>query len=122
MLPFLPNQAWKSQIIAGGFYASMLANGSEIGFSNLIAPEIGVRTRYIVSAFDALVTDFRLVVLSSKFDFVDRGFFASLALSRNLVNSHRVELGISYSNTSYQAGENVRVSYGILGLMLGYSL
>lgn len=122
MLPFVPNQPWKTQILAGGFYATMLANGSEIGFSNLIAPEVGLRTRYIISPFDALVSDFRLVILSSKFDFVDRGFSASLALSRNLINSHRIELGLYYSNTSYQASDTVRVSYGTLSLMLGYSL
>lgn len=122
MIPFAPNQRSKSQILAGGFYATMISNGSQIGFSNLIAPEIGIRTRYILSPFDALISDFRLVVLNSEFDFVDRGYLASLTFSRNLINQHRIELGLNYSNASYQAGENARVSYGVLSLMLGYSL
>ncbi len=122
MIPFAPNQSWKTQIIAGGFYSTMLANGSAIGFSNLIAPELGLRTRHILSPFDALISDFRIVVLSSNFDFVDRGFLASLTFSRNLINSHRMELGLNYSNTSYQATDTTRVSYGVLSLMVGYSL
>lgn len=122
MLPFAPNQSWKTQVLAGGFYSTMLSNGSVIGFSNLLAPEIGLRTRYILSPFDALISDFRFVMLSSNFDFVDRGFLASLTFSRNLINSHRMELGFNYSNTSYQASDTARVSYGVLSLMLGYSL
>lgn len=122
MIPFEPNQSWKSQIIGGAFYATMLSNGSQIGFSNLIAPEIGVRSRFILSPFDAIITDFRVVILNSNFDFVDRGYLASLTFSRNLINQHRLEAGLNYSNTSYLAGDDVRVSYGVLSFMLGYSL
>lgn len=122
MLPYSPNQAWKTQIIGGGMYSTMLSNGSDIGFSNLIAPELGLRTRYVISGFDALISDFRYVFLGSTLDFSDRGFLLNLTYSRTLLNSHRAELGLTYTNYGYQAGDNVRVSFGILSLILGYSI
>lgn len=122
MLPYSPNQAWKTQVIGGGMYSTMLSNGSDIGFSNLIAPELGLRTRYVISGFDALISDFRYVFLGSTPDFSDRGFLLNLTFSRTLLNSHRAELGLTYTNYGYQAGDNVRVSFGILSLILGYSI
>lgn len=122
MLPYSANQSWKTQIIGGGMYSTMISNGSDIGFSNLIAPELGFRTRYVISGFDALITDFRYVFLGSGSDFSDRGYLLNLTYSRTLLNSHRAELGLTYTNYGYKAGDNVRVSFGILSLMLGYSI
>jgi hypothetical protein len=121
-VPFERQQTYKSQIILGTSYVTMLSNGSPFGFSNLLSPEIGLRTRYILDPVDAIITDFRYVLLASDFNFKDRGLKFEFTWSRTLLNAHRAELGLNYTLYGYSPGESSRVDLGIISLLLGYSI
>ncbi|CAN5679244.1 hypothetical protein BH10BDE1_BH10BDE1_17290 [soil metagenome] len=125
-VPFDPQQSYKSQILLGGSYTTMLSNGSPFGFSNLLSPEVGVRTRFILDPVDAIITDFRYVALGPSLDslgsFNENGFLVKLTWSRTLMNSHRAELGLNYSAYSYHPETNATVRFNIISLLLGYSI
>jgi hypothetical protein len=122
-VPFDPQQSYKSQILLGGTYVTMLSNGSPFGFSNLLSPEVGLRTRFILDPVDAVITDFRYVALGTSLGaFNENGFLINLTWSRTLMNSHRAELGLNYSSYSYHPETNATVRFNIISLLLGYSI
>lgn len=122
-LPFAAQQTWKTQILLGGSYVTMLANGSPFGFANLISPEVGLRTRFILDPTEAIITDLRYVALGKEFGaFSENGFLANITWSRTLLNSHRAELGINYTSYSYHPDTNSTVKFSIVSLMFGYSI
>ncbi len=122
-VPYAPQQSWKSQLLLGGSYVTMLSNGSPFGFANLLSPEVGVRTRFILDPVDAVIADLRYVAVSSEFgSFNENGYLLNLTWSRTLLNSHRAELGVNYSNYSYHPDTNSTVRFSIISLILGYSI
>ncbi len=109
------------QILFGINYLTMLSNDSPFGFSNLLAPELGWRSRWKHNNANYFVGDFRFLALSSNF-LKYRGFEVGGAWNRTLQNLHNIELGFSYSGFVYQADSKIEVRSDLLSLKIGYSL
>ena len=111
---------WHIQALAGISYLTMFANGSPFGFSNLIVPEVGFRSRYLLSSKTALVGEVRALPIRGLFS--QRGYDLYLGWSHILTNFHRFEMGISVSDYYYASDSNTNIQYDLVTLKLGYTL
>lgn len=113
---------WRHQLLAGASFLTMYANSAPFGFANLLAPEIGLRSRYIKNSKDAYIVDMRYIALDKPTDLSQGGINLSLAFSRILPSFHRIEPSFNYSRYFFtpETGKSVRVE--VISLRIAYSL
>ncbi len=124
-MPFNPQYSFKVQGLFGLNYLTMFANGSPFGFSDLLAPELGFRGRYILTATEAMIADLRysfLGNLNADNPFADGGLLFAFTWSRTLLNSHRLDFGVNYSFQSYHPEPATRIQFSVLTFSVGYSI
>ncbi len=112
----------QNQLLVGASYITMFNYGSPFGFSNLLAPEIGWRRRVLVSPVAAWVGEARFIGLSEFYTFNSLALNLSLAWSRLISDSHRLELGFSYSGYFYRPEPEIPVRLHQLSVKLGLSI
>jgi hypothetical protein len=117
-----PTKRWRSQIFAGGSYLTMLSYGSPFGFSDLIAPEFGMRSRYTVNPQAAWIGEARFVALAPPGSFDQLGCNLSIAWSKFVSDSHRLELGFQYTGYIYEPEPSVAIHLHQFALKLGLSI
>jgi hypothetical protein len=113
---------WHVQLLGGMSYLTMLSNGASFGFSNLIAAELGVRTRYTISTKVAVLGDLRLVPIGAFGDISDRGIDLSMTWSRLLLSLRRMEVGLALSNYDYHPDAKTNIKMNLISARLSYSL
>jgi hypothetical protein len=100
----------------------MISNGSPFGFSSLLAPEIGagIEDNWLWSS--TLRFDGRFISLSKGFiDFGQKGLDFGLSLSRPIHDSHRITLGLRFSDYDYLPESACRIRIGGFSVLVGYS-
>lgn len=102
-IPFTSNPQWRTHILLGADYESMLSNGSPFGFANLILPEVGMRTRFTQTSRKSWLGIARFQPIGDVLGF--RQYGLNLRLGREIIleNNHRLELGCDIKSIKYQA-------------------
>jgi hypothetical protein len=113
---------WRTLVLAGGSYLTMFSYGSPFGFSNLFAPELGIRSRYNVNPQASWIGEARFVALAPPGTFNQLGLNLGLAWSKLVSDSHRVELGLQYSAYVYEPEPSYPIRVNQLSLKLGLSI
>ena len=113
---------WRHQLLGGVSFLTMYSNGAPFGFANLLAPEIGVRSRYLKNSRDAYIIDIRYTALSAPTDLGHRGLNFSFGFSRILPSFHRIEPSIGYSSYFFAPESERTVHVDVITLRIGYSL
>jgi len=108
--------------LGGVSYLTLFSNGSPFGFSDLLAPELGLRLRSVLDPMNFLVTDLRYVALGGPFEVGQRNLQIAFSWSRWMENLRRLELGLEYSTTSFAADPKNTVKTNLLILKLGFSI
>jgi hypothetical protein len=110
---------WQLQMVGGVNYLTMFSNGSPFRFSNLINPDLGLRTRYLMNSQAALVGELHWEPFG---ELSQRGFDLSLGISRTLRNFHRFEFSLNLSDYHYFSDQQTEIRYDLFTLKLGYSI
>lgn len=113
---------WNVFLLAGVNYTTMLSDGGPFGFANLVAPDLGVRARYLLSSKTAVVGDIHYVPVDHLTAFHDRGLDLSLSWSQILSNFHRAEIGLSFSTLNYQPDTVSTIQVNLLSARISYSI
>jgi hypothetical protein len=117
-----PHELVETSLILGVSYLTLLSNGSPFGFSNLIAPEIGLRSYYPLGFESGLIGDFRYAPINGFLGFTDHGWDLTLAWTTRLANLHRVEIDLCISRLSYHPDDATVVSPNLYSLRFGFSI
>ena len=113
---------WTSHALLGLNFQTMMPNGSPFGFSNLFAPELGLRTRYTRDSSSYWSGEFRSIWFGSPSDNRQLGFGIGISKSDLLSNFHRIEYGLDFSYSQYLATESTTVKIQLFTIRLGYSI
>ena len=103
-------------------YLTLFSNGSPFGFSNLFAPELGVKTRYQWNPENTVGLGFTYIPLDSLTSFAKISTDVYLTWSRVLRNKHVLELGIGNWSQSFSGGATTDVKAAFNSFRLGYSI
>lgn len=120
--PWVTNSLWRLQAVAGVNYLTMFSNGAPFGFNNLIAPDLGLRTRYILDGKSDIISEFRFIPMSTSLNLNERGLTLSISKSWILPNLHRGELGIKFDELQYKPVPLESVSLRTLSFVISYGL
>ncbi len=121
--PAAVNSKWRSEILLGANYITIITNGAPFGFSNLYSMEAGFRARSIIGPKSNYIYELKFAPLGGGvFDFSNRGITASIFRSWMLSNLHRGEIGLKYVDFTYHSSADVVVDVNVMSLMLGYTL
>jgi hypothetical protein len=115
------NSRWRHRMLAGVNYLSILSNGSPFGFANLIAPEVGLRSRRPMSSAIDLIGEVRYVPLGDLLRFREYGFDIKVGLNRTLTNLHQAEIAIGFQIFTYQPTSETSVQTATVYLRSLYS-
>lgn len=122
LTPSNQKSSWRHQLLGGASFLTMYANTAKFGFNNLIAPEFGMRSRYISNAKDAYIIDWRYVPISTPSAAHRGGINLSFAYSHILPSFHRIEPSLSYSSYYFQPETEKTIHVDLIVLRVGYSL
>lgn len=108
------------QYLAGMVYMTLLSNGTDFGFKNLIVPDIGVKYRYVTGERSDYSVTARLAILDTSLK--DKGLELEINRSFLLPNSHRAEIGFKYLDYSYNPTPIDSIKTGYMSLFISYTL
>lgn len=117
-----PTGRLRSRILIGGTYLTMFSNGSPFGFSDLTAPEIGIQSRYIASFRDDWIGEIRYIPVGGITKVGQQGINLSIAWSKLLQDSRRLETGLTYSAYNYLPDDAIAIQTSLISLRLGLTL
>ncbi|MBS1963526.1 MAG: hypothetical protein JST04_15025 [Bdellovibrionales bacterium] len=106
----------------GFHYITMLSNGFPYGFSNLIAPEIGMKWQFDVNPKTGWLFQLRYVPIAGLFSASEAEMNLLLGRIWTLASSHRVELDLGYWKLGYKPVESTVITNRLLYIRIGYSL
>jgi hypothetical protein len=115
-------ETWHDQIVGGLSYLTLIPNGSEFGFANLLGPEVGWRGVKKIEAQKEWIGEAKWVFLGPLGDFSERGILLSIARRHTLPSLHRVEYGLNLSNYAYRSEPTTWVRTNLISIQFGYSL
>jgi hypothetical protein len=106
----------------GLHYASMLANGFPYGFSNLIAPEFGLRVMVDVTPERSWLYQVRYVPIAGIFSLSEADLDLTVGWITTLENHHRVEVDLGYWKLGYKPEPSTVITNRLLYIRVGYSI
>ena len=116
------SQRMHYRALLGGTYLTMFSNGSPFGFSDLMVMEFGVQGRYIASAKDDWIGEFRYMPVGGVSDWGQFAINTSLALSRLLNDSRRIEFALCYSFYKWLPATTISIETSLLTFRVGLTL
>lgn len=117
-----PMQRIRHRVLVGGTYVTMFSNGSPFGFSDLMAFEAGLQSRYIASSKVDWIFEVRYVPVAGFQSLGEFGYNIGIARSLLLENARRMEIGFGYTSYDYQALDTIRIQTSLVSLRIGLTL
>jgi len=112
----------RHRILLGVGYLTMFSNGSPFGFSNLAVPDLGFQSRYIASAKTDWIGEVHFMPIGGLEALGQNGVNVSLAWSRLLENSRRMEVAMVYSGYNYKPEERISIGTSLFTVRVGLTL
>jgi hypothetical protein len=112
---------WRHSLLLGMNYLSLESNGSQFGFSALISPSIGWKSKQYLTTTSSLIYEARINTYEDFSLFTRRGAQVSATWSQQLKSLRRRDVSIGYMSSKFQSNQR-DVSVDFLTFKLGFSI
>lgn len=112
---------WRHTVLFGLNHLSLESNGSQFGFSSLVSPSIGWKSKNYLTTTSSLSYEARLNTYDNFSLFSRRGLQMSATWSTVLKSSRRRDISVSYTSSQFESF-NRQVSFDLLAFRLGFSI
>lgn len=120
-MPLSEQSRWRHTALLGVNHISLESNGSLFGFSSLISPSLGWKSKHYLTTTSSLSYEARLNMYDDFSLFSRRGLQLSTTWSTILKSSRRRDISVTYSSAKFDSG-NRDVSLDVLMFKLGFSI
>lgn len=112
---------WKSQILLGGSYATMLSNSAPFGFRNLITPNVGANLEYRISETRTVYTSALFLPLAG-FSSAERGYQLKFGFKHTSRSGRKFFAEAALSSYRYIPQADAEIKLGLMSIFFGATL